>query len=785
MGTHLSCENLKRALSALGLIFASLACTSPLRQAPQPEPASDAGADDDPAEEAGCDACAPEVVEGECADDAECAPGQICQEARCLPGCRFDGACAAGQICEGSSCVEGCRDPADCAVGQTCQGGACRAVECADDAECGGGHQCRAGACAEVGAAACDSDEDCGHRWRCTSLGVCHDSVCATHADCASSQWCRRGLCVERHEELGDVLFERQFPEWLRDHRTFEGRTYGVGGGLFDLDGDLDLDVFLGAWEPETDSPPCVYRNVSTPGSLRFEPVEALCGFWMGKAVMAGGVDLEGDGRDELLLLGQGVIRLIRFHPQPEMIDLAALIPTTDLRHYCMAGSYAPTDLDLDGRVDLLVGCQSHKQPRRIEQRNVAFRQREDGGFEVFSGPEYEPLDDDGVTLALGVIDVDQDGQLDLVVANDTFVVNGGQTNSLTTGGLLFRCDPARECAFEAHRFAEGSRAWGSFMGVGNVEIGGQGELLYITDWGANRALAWEGRAARDRAAELGIGLAAELEMPLFAWSALVDDFDRNGLDDIFVSQGSAAKDDPTTYGRHRDALLLQRAEGDFVERGEQSGFGPPDVRDSLNPERPFSSRGAVKADLDRDGLLEILIASLEGHIKVYSEQPGRDNAADRCALAPRPRVVPAYGHGFAVASALEPGRWRRRDVQGHMRFGGSPFIMTTAGRGVLRFPSGAQVAFDCEGQAGPVVIEEPDWVQVEREGGAAIIALEAPWASGAEVSVAIRRASEGPRRRALASPLGQGRWSVTLEGDEDRVMIGVDGRWIARWFSL
>ena len=713
-----------------------------------------------------------------CETDDACPVDQVCAAGQCAPGCRFDGACADGSICVDAACVAGCRDPADCPPGHTCRALVCVFEGCRNDSECGRGGRCAQGACVDVGEARCSSDAECGYRWRCLSDGVCHDRECLEHADCAQDRWCRAGVCAARAAEIGTLRFGRIDAPGIRDHWTGEVKTYGAGGGLLDIDGDGDEDLFLGGWDLDAGSPPCLYRNVSSPGAIAFTPVEEYCGHHLGKVVSAGGVDVDNDGRDELLLLGHEVQRLVRFHPEPSVTDLRDAIPRGDPRRACLAGAYAATDLDHDGLVDLLFGCQSLKQPRRIDQHNIALRQTAAGDFALFSDPLYDALEDDGVTLAVGVIDIDDDGLQDIVVVNDTFVREGAETNHLTTGAALFRCAPAAPCAFDRRLFAEGTRAWGSYMGVGSVDIHGAGPHLYITDWGANRLLAFDGRTPSDLAADYRVDLGTSLGLPLFGWAALVDDFDRNGLDDLLVTQGSASPDQFGGYTKHRDALLLQRGDGDFRLVDDEVGLGVPTHDDSGHDLRVYSSRGAAKADFDGDGYLDFVVTGLEGATKLFSELPTSDNAPTRCTLRPRPRVVPSYGVGYAVRAPWSD-TWRRRDMQGQPRFGAAGSILTSHPAGRLRFPSGAEVEFDCS-EVRVQTVTEPDWIQVTQDGPNVRVALDAPWRDPSTVEIALRSADG---ESVVPASRSDGDWVAAAHGTH--AMVRLDGRWIARWWPL
>ncbi len=807
-------------LVAVAPLSALMACGEPRRVPPpdpggEPEASPEASPEAEPAAAPDADPDAPEPeAEPDAEPEAEPEPeADPDPEAEPDPECVIDRDCGQGAICEGGRCAPGCRDPADCGVGATCRQGMCVTVECATDSECGAGSRCDQGACEVVGGANCAGDADCGFRWHCSRRGVCIEAGCEVNADCAPEDWCSQGVCAARRTEPLPVRFERRAIAGLDDHRTmipddvcegcvFCGRVEGFGGALFDMDGDRDLDVFLGARQVEGQSPPCVFENLSMPGDPRFEPVAGACQVDPGGVAMAGvGIDVDDDGRDELAMIGQGVVRLARFSPRREVVDLMALFDEGDPRRRCVAGSAVAMDVDLDGLLDLVIGCQLHsivacrQPPQDFEaQRNLAFRQRPDGQFELLEasgqGALAEALADGGITLALGVLDVDEDGLPDLLVGNDDLTESGrGGDRVQAPGVLMRRCAPGEGCLVSAWPFGRGLHAGGSFMGFGNVEVDGLGQHIYISDWGANRLVRFEGDQAVDVAVELGADVAYANGFSLFGWGVVVDDFDRNGLDDIYLTQGATWPGLPPEQDNHHDVLLLQRAGPGFVlMRHDEVGLSANTLDDSNSEQSPwgpaaYASRGAVKADLDGDGALELITAALMGRPRVQSEVPADPSDPPRCTLIPRPRVVPTYGHGFAVGD--EAGRWRRQDVQGQMRFGASPWVMTTAPRGMLRFPSGAEVPFDCAGGPGPVEVEEPDWVALARRGAALEVALQMPWreAPPERVVIAVRDPSgQVDVRVAAATPAG---WSIPLGAQDRAVMIQIDGRWVPRFFEV
>ncbi len=719
-----------------------------------------------------------------CASDEACDEAMICEAGDCRPGCRFDGACPRGQVCEDTACVDGCRNPSDCDIGHTCRAGQCERVGCTAHSECGGGNRCVDSDCVEIGAANCATDEDCGHRWRCSHTGVCFEGGCLAHPDCEPDQWCRQEVCVARRSTTGEVRFARIYPAHVTDHEAHELSFYGVGGGLFDMDGDRDLDLFLGAWDPETDSPPCLYENTSRDGEMSFAPNPALCGWQDGRANAAAGVDLDADRRHELVVLGYHSVRLERFHPERTTTELLDLLPDDHPARNCEAGAMLATDLDLDGRVDLYIGCGRYKRPEVSEHPNFALRQNASGDLEPLALTGYRALESDGLTLALGSIDLNDDGLLDILIINDGFVPSGGGANHLTSGAVLLRNPPGSETEFAALPFGAGNRAGGSYMGAGHIHIDGRGDHVYVTDYGPNRLVHFRDGPPTSLAVDLGIDLGFSEGELQYAWSALVDDFDRNGLDDLLVTQGVAVELDAPSFLRHRDTLLRQRSGGSFVRSDTEVGFHIPSHEDSRNEDLLASSRGAVKVDLDRDGYLEVAIAQLEGVLKLYEEQPTADNAPDRCTLIPRNRVVPSYGFGYAVA-ADQTDDWRRRDMQGHSRFGASPWVLTSVGAGRFRFPSGAIVEFDCRATPGPVFVTEPDWIQVSRaDANTALVALDAPWLDSNTACAAAVRDEDGEVRGEAGVRTVEGCTVEVRTGDE-AVMVRLGTRWVPRWWPI
>ncbi len=668
-----------------------------------------------------------------------------------------EGDAADGTSDHGPDLPPGCASHLDCPAGEACNAGECRATPCLGAFDCRASERCTPAGCIDATLAECSAHDDCGRRDRCDVDGRC------------------RG----RRATTGHVALE-PVPTGLDAHvfgvSPSDVIAFGHGGALVDIDGDLDLDVFLGG-NPDVGATPCLYRNLSAPGELVFEPIDAFCGREWPHLVAGAGV---GDGSaQDLVLLGNSAVFVVSVDDAVTVVDLMSTLSDDDPRDRCTAGTAVAMDLDRDGRSDIYVGCQ-HSLRLASTLANIPFMA---GGDEVYSALEFghEPeLENPGPTLGIAPTDLNDDGLLDIVLANDTF--SGPDLRNIATdpGGVLFACPPGAGCTWHRRLLASGNEAWGSYMGVGRPRVDGGPEAIYLTDWGPNRLVHFDAGEPVDTASDRGIALGRGTDW-LFAWGVVVADFDRNGLDDLLIAQGDVHPD-RLAAGEdvgHRDTLFLQSDGGRFEARTREE-FASGLATDIGSPTR--SMRGAVRADLDFDGRLEILTIPYVGAPRLEHEVAGPWPATPRCTLVPRPRYVPAYGFGYRVQGS-EPGDpWVEHDIQGQNRLGASPWVVTGEPRGSFRFPSGAVVPFDCRGTPGPVIVAEPEWLDVGFGEGVVSVSVGSGAGHDAVASVAIATAGPSGESAPVPAVLVDGRWTVSATG-ADRAMVRIDGRWVGRWF--
>ena len=142
------------------------------------------------------------------------------------------------------------------------------------------------------------------------------------------------------------------------------------------------------------------------------------------------------------------------------------------------------------------------------------------------------------------------------------------------------------------------------------------------------------------------------------------------------------------------------------------------------------------------------------------------------------PRYVPGHGSGHQVIRPDDP-RARLWDSQGQVRSGTSPFILTPVAQGTLVFPSGASVPFDCEGAYRPILVFEPEWINVKREDNQLVVR------TGAEAPPGDLAILPEGKTLVPADEIEAGVWTIPYPTESDRIMLRFGERWTARWWAL
>jgi hypothetical protein len=417
--------------------------------------------------------------------------------------------------------------------------------------------------------------------------------------------------------------------------------TMGSGVAVLDFDGDGALDLFFvdSTWfdghRPDADAlARCrLFRGL---GDGRFEDATEPSGAGLELYGMgASSADYDGDGDDDLYVTALGDNVLLR-NDGGRFADATASAGVAGGRWRDRSGSEhaewstasAWLDADGDGDLDLFVGnyCQWSERheifttldgvskafttpDRYVGTPCRVFENRGDGTFADAtdaSGVGAHP----GKALGIALWDVDGDGRLDVLVANDTRP-NFLFFNRSKPGALAFE-ERGVESGFAYD--ADGRARAG--MGIDAALLPGGALAVAIGNF-ADEALSlyqWDGAGPfADRAEARGIARATRVPL---AFGLAYFDADLDGWLDLAVANGHIEPDiarfDPDH--EHAQAALLFRglADGSFEDVSALAGadFGAPRV-----------GRGLAVADFDGDGDLDLALTQNGGRAVILANE--------------------------------------------------------------------------------------------------------------------------------------------------------------------
>jgi len=406
---------------------------------------------------------------------------------------------------------------------------------------------------------------------------------------------------------------------WVHDNGRSELRhlpeTCGGGGLFFDFDNDGWMDIYLvnsgpsDFYTPKTPIKNALYRNN---GDGTFTDVTDKAGVACGQmgnfGMGAAAADFDGDGFQDLYVTNYGVNVL--FHNNGN----GTFTNVTD-----KAGVAAPNwstcatwfDYDNDSKLDLFVSsfvqysgngtifCGDNRAGRRYYCVPRVFKPRPSFLFHNEGGGKFLDVSkDSGIAASLGksfgaiATDVNNDGLMDLFVANDTLpnflFVNKGKGKFEEVGllsGVAYSDSGAPRSGMGVDATDYDNDGWQDLF-VANIDqelfslYQNQKDLTFI-----------------DRPGE--IGPATRL---LSGWGLRFFDYDNDGDPDLILANGHP--DDMVEIQslkvKYKEPLLMfENNNGTFKNVSEVSG--PVFSKD-------FPARGLSVGDYDNDGDLDVLI---------------------------------------------------------------------------------------------------------------------------------------------------------------------------------
>jgi enediyne biosynthesis protein E4 len=338
--------------------------------------------------------------------------------------------------------------------------------------------------------------------------------------------------------------------------------------------------------------------------------------------------DFDNDGRDDIYMTAVGGSHLFRNLGSGKFADVTAKAGVSSPGFATGAVWF---DYDNDGKLDLFVShyvewstatdqsCsldgkhKSYCTPEAYKgQSGTLFHNIGNGVFEDVTKKAglYDPS---SKSLGVALIDFDDDGWLDLFVANDT------QPNKLYRNN---HNGTFTESAFSAGvAFSDAGKARAG-MGADAGDYDGSGRQSLLIGNFTNESLSLyhnDGSGLfTEKAANAGISAPSASSL---TFSTFFFDYDLDGLPDIFASNGHVADDvsvtQPTVKYSEPTLLFRNRGSGHFEDVSNKVGAA---LR------QPVVGRGAAYLDYDNDGDLDLLITTSNGSARLLRNDNGNQN---------------------------------------------------------------------------------------------------------------------------------------------------------------
>jgi thioredoxin-like negative regulator of GroEL len=411
--------------------------------------------------------------------------------------------------------------------------------------------------------------------------------------------------------------------------------TMSGGVALLDYDGDGWLDVYCvqgGKFPPDPKQLPAGDRLFRNKADGTFEDVTGRSGL----AAMPGGYghgvavgDVDNDGRPDLLVTRWRSYGLYRNRGDGAFEDVTERWGLGGDRDWPTSAAFA--DLDGDGDLDLYVChyiawdasnpkvcretpggpvsyCAPHLLPHAADH---VFRN--DGGRFTDVTSEAGFNDPDGRGLGVLAADLDDDGLVDLFVAND------GTANYLfrNLGGFRFE-----ETGLSAGVAASAEGGYQAGMGVACGDLDGDGRLdLVVTNfYGESTSLfrsVGPGLFA-DRTAQAGL---REATRYVLGFGTALADLDNDGSLDLATANGHVNDIRPVAPYAMPAQLFLGGPNGRLTDASARAGPAWAVGR---------VGRGLAAGDLDNDGLVDLVVVDQAGPVALFHNRGVGDDGRAR-----------------------------------------------------------------------------------------------------------------------------------------------------------
>jgi len=413
--------------------------------------------------------------------------------------------------------------------------------------------------------------------------------------------------------------------------------TMGGGVAFFDADSDGDADLlFVNSakwpWKEPGDSKPATMELYLNDGKGAFTEATAGSGVdvsFYGMGVAVG--DYDNDSLPDVFITGVGECRLFRNLGSGKFADVTAAAAVGGSTNDWNTGA-AWIDFDNDGDLDLFV-CRYVRWSREIDlavdykltgvgraygpprdfEGTFPALYRNDGmgrfkdvsaasGVQVKNPSTGRPM---AKSLAVAPVDVDSDGWIDLVVANDT-VQNFLLRNK--RDGTFEELGSRSGIAFDVYGAARGAMGIDSArfrnddaLGIAIGNFANEMNALYVSQR--------DTLTFTDEATTEGVGPASRL---LLKFGLFFFDYDLDGRLDVLTANGHLEEE----INKVQQSQSYRQPAQLFWNRGAARGINfipvPPE---KCGPDifKPLVGRGSAFADIDGDGDLDVVMTQIAG----------------------------------------------------------------------------------------------------------------------------------------------------------------------------
>lgn len=414
--------------------------------------------------------------------------------------------------------------------------------------------------------------------------------------------------------------------EWVHNNAMspehYLPETLGPGCAFLDFDNDGWMDIFFvnsgpcDFWKPSKPVRNALYKNNRNGTFTDVTEKAGVAGAYFGMGVAIG--DYDNDGWPDIFVTAYGNCILYKNNHDGTFSDVTQ---RAGLATPGWTTSAVWFDYDNDGKLDLFVcsfvdysgthkfECGDNKIGKhyycipRVFKPTASFlyHNNGDGTFsEVSKGTDIAK----SLGKGLGVVatDINNDGRMDLFVANDTvqnflFINRGPGANG------VWKWD---EIALQAEvGFSENGQPR-SGMGVDAADVNGDGwQDLFVANVDQEKFSLYVNNKDETFVDAAQINGVAQATRLLSGWGLKYFDYDNDGLIDLILANGHPDDmiDSYSVQVTYKEPLLLFHQDEDRKLHNVSSQAGSAF-------QRRYAARGLAVGDYDNDGAIDVLIAN-------------------------------------------------------------------------------------------------------------------------------------------------------------------------------